>query len=344
MAKQCDIWVVAEQRRSKLNPVTFELTGKARELAYKSEAKVSLLLLGYGIEPLSYELISRGADQVILIQDPELENYGLLPYTHVITELIKEYEPDILLIGATPIGMELAPRVAARIGTGLSAHCIDLEIDKNGGLIQTVPGWGGGLLAKIKCPDTRPQMATVMPGTIQAPEPMDRKGEIIRKHIPIPNTKDKLQSLEIKETQTSTIPLEKAEVVIAGGWGIGSKENWKLLDELASLLGGAVGATRPPVDEGWAEESQMIGQSGKTVRPTLYMGFGISGVMHHVVGMDQSKYIISVNNDPNAEIFDTSDLIIEEDLNRILPLLIKEIKEIKKISNEEDNYGHEGIG
>lgn len=330
MENQNYILVFAEQRKSKLHPVSLELTGKARELADKSGGKVGAIVLGSDVEVLSRELISCGADEVLLVQDQELDTYELLPYTYVIAELIKVSRPDILLMGATPMGVELAPRVAARIGTGLSAHCIDLDINEKGELIQTVPGWGGGLLAKIKCPDRRPQMATVMPGTMNPPPPMDRKGKVIKKQIKIPETKERIQSLEIKEKELSRAPLEKADLVIAGGFGIGSKENWKLLNELAELLGGAVGATRPPVDEGWAEESQMIGQSGKTVRPTLYMGFGISGVMHHVVGMDQSKYIISVNSDPGAEIFDTSDMIIVDDLNNILPLLIKEIKSLKK--------------
>jgi len=204
--------------------------------------------------------------------------------------------------------------------------CIDLKLDSSGQLLQVVPGWGGGVIATITCPDHQPQMATVMPGAMKAQSLVERKGEV--KEIEVHLTEKNLgpEVLEVKREKPEELPLEKAEVVVAGGWGIGSEEDWKMIEELASLLGGAVGATRPPVDEGWAQEGQMIGQSGKTVRPTLYIGIGISGVMHHVVGMDQSKHIISINTDPNADIFETSDVTVVEDFRKIVPKLIEEIK------------------
>jgi len=182
------------------------------------------------------------------------------------------------------------------------------------------------LIATISCPDHRPQMATVMPGTMKALSPVERTGEIREIKVKPPNGDMGPEVLEVKREEPEELPLEKADVVVAGGWGIGSEENWNLIEELASVLGGAVGATRPPVDEGWVEEGQMIGQSGKTVRPTLYIGIGISGVMHHVVGMDQSKHIITINSDPRAEIFETSDVIVIEDFGKIIPKLIDGLK------------------
>jgi electron transfer flavoprotein alpha subunit len=240
--------------------------------------------------------------------------------------LIREYQPKILLMGATAMGVELAPRVAAKVRTGLSAHCIDLKLDDKGQLLQVVPGWGGGVVATISCPDHRPQMATVMPGTMKALSPAERKGEVKEIDVQLPDKDLGPEVLEVRREKPEGLPLEKTEVVVAGGWGIGSEENWRMLEELAHLLGGAVGATRPPVDEGWAQEGQMIGQSGKTVRPTLYIGVGISGVMHHVVGMDQSKHVITINSDPTADIFETSDVIVVEDFKKILPSLIEEIR------------------
>jgi len=321
------VWVFAEQRSGELHEVSLELLGKARELAEQSNKTVTGILLGRDVMPLAQNLIDCGADSVLLADDPQLEDYRLLPYALVLEGLIKTHEPEILLMGATALGVELAPRVAAKVRTGLSAHCIDLKLDSDGQLLQVVPGWGGGVIATISCPDHRPQMATVMPGTMKALSPVERTGEVKAMEVKLPKADMGPEVLEVKKEKPEELPLEKADVVIAGGWGIGSEENWKMIEELGSVLGGAVGATRPPVDEGWVEEGQMIGQSGKTVRPTLYMGIGISGVMHHVVGMDQSKHIITINSDPKAEIFETSDVIVVEDFKKIVPKLIEGIKE-----------------
>ena len=320
------IWVFAEQRGGELHEVSLELLGKARELADQANQKVIGILLGHHVNPLAQNLIHYGADAVLLADDAHLDNYRLLPYALVLEHLIKTHQPEILLMGATALGVELAPRVAAKVRTGLSAHCIDLKLDSEGRLLQVVPGWGGGVIATISCPDHRPQMATVMPGTMNALSPVERTSEIREIEVKPPNVDMGPEVLEVKREKPEELPLEKADVVVAGGWGIGSAENWKLIEELASALGGAVGATRPPVDEGWVEEGQMIGQSGKTVRPTLYIGIGISGVMHHVVGMDQSKHIITVNSDPRAEIFETSDVIVVEDFGKIVRKLIEGLK------------------
>ncbi len=320
------IWVFAEQRSNELHDVSLELLGKARDLSGRSDTKVTAVLLGYNVGLLARTLIDHGADSVLLADADSLENYRLLPYSHVFGDLIAEYEPEILLMGATAMGVELAPRVAARVRTGLSAHCIDLKLNEDGHLLQVVPGWGGGVIATIACPDRRPQMATVMPGAMKAQSPVEREGEIKQVPVHLPETNLGPEVLEIRKETPKELPLEKADVVVAGGWGIGNQDNWQMIEELAAVLGGAVGATRPPVDEGWASEGQMIGQSGKTVRPDLYIGVGISGVMHHVVGMDQSKLIININTDGNAEIFETSDIIVVEDFRKILPPLIEGIK------------------
>jgi electron transfer flavoprotein alpha subunit len=255
-----------------------------------------------------------------------LDFYRLLPYSLVIEDLIRKHQPQMLLMGATAMGVELAPRVAAKVRTGLSAHCIDLRLDAAGRLLQVVPGWGGGVIATITCPVHRPQMATVMPGIMKARSVEDRKGEVREVTVDLPEVDLGPEVLEVKREKSEEPPLERADVVVAGGWGIGSQENWALIEELASVLGGAVGATRPPVDEGWAKENQMIGQSGKTVRPILYIGVGISGVMHHVVGMDQAKHIININMDPNADIFEVSDLIVAEDFKKVVPPLTRELR------------------
>lgn len=320
------IWVFGEQRTGELHEVSLELLGKARELADQANQEVTGVLLGHHIKSLAQDLIHYGADSVLLADEVHLENYRLLPYALALEGLIKTYKPEILLMGATALGVELAPRVAAKVQTGLSAHCIDLKLDSEGRLLQVVPGWEGGVIATISCPDHRPQMATVMPGTMKALSPAERTGEVREIEVKPPEGDMGPEILEVKRQKTEELALEKADVVVAGGWGIGSEENWKLVEELAGVLGGAVGATRPPVDEGWVEEGQMIGQSGKTIRPTLYVGIGISGVMHHVVGMDQSKHIITINSDPNAEIFETSDVIVVEDFKKILPKLIDGIK------------------
>ena len=249
-----------------------------------------------------------------------------MPYTDVLARACRERRPAVLLFGATSLGVELAPRLAARLKTGLSAHCIDLQWDANGNLLQMVPGWGGGVVATIRCPDHRPQIATVMPGVMKKCESSGRSRRVITLNVgeDLDVSGPRVVSVERQEPQTR--PLEAAEVVVAGGWGIGGPEGWKLLEELAGLLGGAVGATRPPVDEGWAAEEQMIGQSGKTIRPRLYIGVGISGMSHHVVGMDGSELVVAINSDPNAPLFEVADICITGDFREIIPPLLDELR------------------
>ena len=325
------IWVFAEQRGGELHGVSLELLGKANELAQGIGCAVTAVLLGHNITSHAKTLVNHGADIVLVADDPLLKHYRVLPYSYVIEYLIKEYQPEVLLMGATAMGVELAPRVAAKLKTGLSAHCIDLKLDREGKLLQVVPGWEGGVIATIACPAHRPQMATVMPGMMRALSPTEKTGQIIEVKVSLTDKNLGPEVLEVKTEKPAGRPLEQAEVVVAGGWGVGNEEGWKTIEQLADVLGGSVGATRPAVDEGWAEEGQMIGQSGKTVRPTLYIAVGISGVMHHVVGMDQSKEIISINTDANADIFEVSDVIVVEDFKKVVPKLIKEIEARQKV-------------
>jgi len=329
--KKPQIWVFCEQRGGLLHDVGLELLGKARELAEAAGGRVAAVLLGEGVMPLAEILMEYGADTVMAADRPELEPYRLLPYTQILAEACRSHQPDIMLFGATSLGVELAPRLAARLQTGLSAHCIDLQLDDDGNLLQMVPGWGGGVVATITCPDHRPQMATVMPGVMKKPQPTARTGEII--HLsPSENLEvSGPRVLEVRQEETPELPLETAEVVVAGGFGIGGQEGWHLLEELARLLGGAVGATRPPVDEGWASEEQMIGQSGKTVRPRLYIGVGISGMSHHVVGMDESGFVVAINKDPKAELFKFADLAVVGDYREIIPRLLDELRGLKGV-------------
>jgi electron transfer flavoprotein alpha subunit len=324
--EQDQMWVFIEQRAGVLHEVGFELLGKARELAGAAGTKVAAVLLGDQVAGLADSLIAYGADTVLLAEHAGLEPYHLLPYTAVLARACRDYLPSVFLLGATAMGMELAPRVAARLNTGLSAHCIDLRLDDDGNLLQMVPGWGGGVVAAIKCPEHRPQMATVMPGVIKKPEPAPRSGEVIRLAVADDLDDAGPRVLEVHREPPKGRPLETAEVLVAGGWGMGGPEGWQLLEELVELLGGAVGATRPPVDEGWAREDQMIGQSGKTVRPRLYIGVGISGMSHHLVGMDESEMVVAINSDPKAPIFEVADIVMVGDYRQILPPILAEIR------------------
>ena len=323
--KKQHIGVFVEQRGGELHNVGLELIGKARELADASGGTVSVFLLGRDISAFSDDLIALGADTILLADSPLLEPYRLLSYTSVLARACKTYQPDILLFGATHMGIELAPRLAARLETGLSAHCIDLRLDSEGRLLQVVPGWGGGVVATILCPNHRPQMATVMPGVMKRLSPTKRSGECIMLPVKEDHHTSGPKVLEVHIEEPKEMPLEVADVIVAGGWGVGEK-GWVLLKELATLLCGAVGATRPPVDEGWVSEDRMIGQSGKTVKPRLYIGVGISGMSHHVVGMDESDCIVAVNSDPKAAIFDVSDVAVVGDYSEILPPLMEEIR------------------
>ena len=325
---ESEIWVFAEQRQGELVEVGLELLGKALELAHPAGWKVASVLVGHASEKaLCEQLLSFGADEVIVADHPLLRSYCSQSYAKILGKLVREYDPKVFLLGATAMGSDLGARLAARLRTGLSAHCIGLELSPEKKLLAVVPGWGGNVLARIYSPHTQPQMATVMPGVFDMPQEKEATGRIIPVDVDLNPEDVTYQILEVKREASREQALEKAEVIIAGGWGIGSREDWELVKELASALHGMVGATRPPVDEGWAKENQMIGQSGRTVHPKLYIGIGISGEMHHMVGIQNADFIIAVNRDPQADIFKMCDLGIVGDFKEILPGLIEEIRE-----------------
>ena len=320
------IWVFVEQEEGCIAEVSFELLTAARQLSGKGgSAEVGAVLVGHKIKGLAQELLANGADRIFLADHPSLEKYLALPYTRVIGDLVKREKPEIFLLPATSLGADLAARLAARLNTGLSAHCTQLDINGRGELTQVVPAFGGKVMATILCPRHRPQMATVRPGVFRRREHRQGKGIIETLPVEIESEDLKQKVLKIHWEKKPSQTVEEAEVVVAGGAGIGNPEDWKWVEKLAGALHGAVGGTRPPLDEGWISEEQMIGQSGKTVRPKLYIGVGISGVIQHVVGIQDAKVIIAINNDPSASIFQSADLGAVADFRKIIPLLVEEL-------------------
>jgi electron transfer flavoprotein alpha subunit len=320
------IWVFAEQEEGCITEVSFELLTAARQLSPKREkAEVCALLLGYHVRPSADDLLVYGADRVLLAENPLLERYLALPYTRVISDLILRKKPEIFLLPATSLGADLAARLAARLNTGLSAHCTQLDVNDRGQLMQVVPAFGGKVMATILCPRHRPQMATIRPGVFRRSEARESKGGVETLSVEI-KPEDLIQKVvEVHWEKKPVRTVEEAEVVVAGGAGIGTPEDWKWVDKLAYILHGAVGGTRPPLDEGWISEEQMIGQSGKTIRPKLYIGIGISGVIQHTVGIQDAQTIMAINHDPQAAIFQCADLGIVADFRRIVPLLVEEL-------------------
>jgi len=326
------VWVFAEQREGKLLDVSLEILGEGRKIADKLGQELAAVLLGHKVAPLAEELAAYGADRVYVADAPVLKVYRNDAYSPVIEALINRHKPAIFLIGGTSTGMDLAPRVAAKVNTGLSAHCVGLGVDEGGCLRAQVPAFGGSIMASIACPKHRPQMATVRPGFLKKPEKRaSHKAVVENIKVEIAEKNIRTKVIEVFSEEPATKPLEQAETIVAGGYGIGSKENWKMLEELAAVLGGSVGATRPACDEGWAvQEEQMIGQSGKTVRPNLYIGAGISGIIHHLIGIQDSKVIVAINRDAGAPIMKAADYAIVADFRQIVPALIEEFKKLKK--------------
>ena len=326
---QSKIWVFAEQRQGQMAEVGLELLGKALELAHPLGWKVASVLLGHPVKELSEQLLSFGVHEVLVADHPLLSSYCNQSYVKVLGNAIQKYRPEVFLLGATVMGRDLGARLAAKLRTGLSAHCIGLEFSSEKKLLAVVPGWGGNVLARVYSPHTQPQMATVMPGVFEMPPQESTKGEIIPIDVNLKPEDLTYQILEIKREEIPEDTLEKSEVIVAGGWGIGNKDEWHWIEDLASVLNGAVGATRPSVDEGWAKEQQMIGQSGRTVHPKLYIGVGISGVMHHMVGIKNAELMVAINQDPEAPIFDFCDLGLVGDFGEIVPLLIKAVRKYR---------------
>jgi electron transfer flavoprotein alpha subunit len=320
------IWVFIEQEDGCVAEVSFELLAVAKQLALKrGGVEVVALLLGHGVRDPAQDLLRYGADRVFCADHPSLEKYLTLPYTRVVSRLILEKKPEIFLLPATSVGSDLAARAAIRVHTGLSAHCTQLGINSRGELMQVVPAFGGKVMATILCPKHRPQMATIRPGVYRRGEPREERGKVEEVPVHIQPEDLRQKTVEMRWEKKPAQAIEDAEVVVAGGAGIGNGEDWKWVEKLAETLQAAVGGTRPPLDEGWISEEQMIGQSGKTIRPKLYIGVGISGVIQHVVGIQDARTIIAINQDPNAAIFQSADLGAVADFRKLLPLLVEEL-------------------
>jgi electron transfer flavoprotein alpha subunit len=320
------IWVFVEQRQGHMADVGLELLGKALALAKQIDWEVAAILVGHQLNALPDQVLSYGAHEVLVADDPLLTDYCNETYVKVLENAIKKCQPEVFLLGATAMGTDLGPRLAARLRTGLSAHCIDLEMNSEGELLSVIPWSGGNYVGRIRCPRTRPQMATVLPGLFDMPRPGEVKGGKIQLETSLREEDMTYRVVETCRDEVQESGLETAEVVVAGGWGIGSQSDWEYIKQLASELNGAVGATRPPVDEGWADENQMIGQSGLTVSPKLYIGIAISGHMHHLVGIKGAELTVGINKDPEAHIFEYCDLGLVGDFREIIPALLNAIE------------------
>lgn len=321
------IWVFAEQRDGRLRNVTYELLSKGRELAEVLKTDLSAVCFGHGVAEVN-QLIAYGAEKVYLVDSPELAQSDEDLYTQQLAELIQQHQPEIVLAGATALGRVLMPRVAAILRTGLSANCIGLEIDTEKRLLRQIcPAFGGKLLATIVCETKRPQMATVLPRAFRKNEPDEnKKGQIIKINFDRERITARTKLLNFVADLTETVKIEEANIIVAGGRGLGKAENFKMLAELAAVLGGAVGASRPPVDEGWVPSSRQIGQTGKTIRPRLYIAVGISGAVQHLVGMQNAEVIVAINDDPHAPIFEVATYGIVGDLFQVVPMLVEKLR------------------
>ena len=337
------VYVYAQQVDNKLSGIAFELLGKAKELAAPLNTEVAAVLIGSDVLGLADELAAYGADKVIVVDDPELEEYRTEPYTHALASVINEFKPEIMLVGATAIGRDLGPRVSARVKTGLTADCTMLEIgdfpinpmpgkeQKHNQLLMTRPAFGGNTIATIACPNHRPQMATVRPGVMQAIEKIEgAKANVVEYNPGFTPDNKYVEILEVVKSVVDTADIMDAKILVSGGRGVGSAENFKILEDLAAALGGQVSCSRAVVDSGWKSRDIQVGQTGKTVRPQVYFAIGISGAIQHVAGMEESDIIIAINKDETAPIFDVADYGIVGDLNKIVPKLTEAILAAKE--------------
>ena len=332
------VFTFAQQVDHKLEGVAFELIGKGKELANDLGTEVTAVLLGSDIKDLADQLAEYGADHVIVVDDPELKDYRTEPYAQALAGVINEFKPEIFLVGATAIGRDLGPTVSARVATGLTADCTSLEIgnfplnapedqQKKNQLLMTRPAFGGNTIATIACPDNRPQMATVRPGVMIKLEPKKgAKADIIEYKADLKKNNKYVEILDIVKEVKKTADIMEAKILVSGGRGVGSAENFKLLDDLAEAIGGTVSCSRAVVDNGWKPKDLQVGQTGKTVRPNVYFAICISGAIQHVAGMEESDIIIAINKDETAPIFDVADYGIVGDLNKIVPALTEAIK------------------
>ncbi len=333
------VYVFAQQVDNEISSIAFELLGKAKDLAKDLNTEVTAVLIGSGIKGLADQLAEYGADKVIVVDDPELKDYRTEPYAHALASVINKYKPEIMLVGATAIGRDLGPRVSARVATGLTADCTVLEIGDfplqavpgqeqlHNQLLMTRPAFGGNTIATIACPYNRPQMATVRAGVMQKIEPVKGAKAVVEEFNPgfTPDNKY-VEILDIVKAVTETVDIMDAKILVSGGRGVGSPENFKILEDLADVLGGTVSCSRAVVDAGWKPKDLQVGQTGKTVRPNVYFAIGISGAIQHVAGMEESDIIIAINKDADAPIFDVADYGVVGDLNKIVPKLTEAIK------------------
>lgn len=326
------VWVFAEQRQGKLMFTSLELLGEGRKLADKLGVELSALLLGNNVDDICKELIYYGADKVLYANHKLLQNYTTDGYTKVITDLINERKPEIVIIGATNIGRDLAPRIAARLNTGLTADCTKLDIDEEQKiLLQTRPAFGGNIMATIVTPKHRPQMATVRPGVMKKMEKNESRNGIVEKvDVDLHDEDIRVKVEEIVKSAKQIVNLVEAQYIVSGGRGLGGPEGFKLMKELADALGGVVGSSRAAVDSGWISHDHQVGQTGKTVRPKVYIACGISGAIQHLAGMQNSDCIIAINKNPDAPIFSVADYGIVGDLYKVVPMLIEEVKKLKE--------------
>jgi electron transfer flavoprotein alpha subunit len=334
------VFVFAQQVDNEINNIAFELIGKGKDLANALGTDVTAVLVGSNVKNLADELGEYGADRVIVVDDPELKEYRTEPYAHALASVIKKYKPDVFLVGATAIGRDLGPRVSARIHTGLTADCTQLEIGDfpinpipgkeqlHNQLLMTRPAFGGNTIATIACPEFRPQMATVRPGVMQKlPKEAGRKAVIEEFNPGFTPDNKYVEILKVVKAVNDVADIMDAKILVSGGRGVGSAENFKLLDDLAEAIGGTVSCSRAVVDAGWKSKDLQVGQTGKTVRPNVYFAIGISGAIQHLAGMEESDLIIAINKDETAPIFDVADYGIVGDLNKIVPMLTEKIKE-----------------
>lgn len=321
------VMVFVEQRSGEIQNVSLELIGRGKELADKLNSKVSAVLLGHNVKSLSEELIQYGADEVICVDDENLDVYVTNTYTKALCDVINKKDPEIVLVGATTIGRDLAPRVSATIGTGFTADCTSLEIDdETSGLLMTRPAFGGNIMATIICPNHRPQMSTVRPGVMKKlKKDTTRTGNVENFAVDFSENGKNVEVLEYVKETIKKVNIEDANILISAGRGIGSKENMDALYELADILGAEVSASRAVVDAGWVDKSRQVGQTGKTVRPDLYLACGISGAIQHLAGMEESEFIVAINKNSEAPIFEVADVSIVGDVNKVIKNLIQEL-------------------
>lgn len=325
-----NVWVFAEQRDGVLTKVAHQLMGRARQLADTLGAQAAAVLLGDGVEGLTSDLIADGADIVYLAEHTLLKHYRTDAYAKVLSDLIQDKKPEVVLFGATTVGRDLAPRISQRIYTGLTADCTGLDVDESERLLlQTRPAFGGNIMATIICPRHRPQMSTVRPGVMTVPVPdKTRQGTVEKVQVDLGDDDLNVKILEVVREARRRVDLEAAKIIVSGGRGLGGPEGFKMIEQLAEALGGEVGSSRAAVDSGWIDHDHQVGQTGKTVRPELYVACGISGAIQHQAGMKESKFIVAINKDPGAPIFQIADIGIVGDLYKVIPELVKQLKAV----------------